>query len=371
MIIHINGNYPHHSLHSQLVSKLADLGYIQYIFIPISDNEYCDKYRIERSELNYNYAKILNITDRMFFFKKIIKIAKYIEKSVKADEIDCIIAHTLYSDGGIARLLNKKYKIPYSVIIRNTDINVHMKLRPYLDWFMKKIIYGACNVILITPSYSNAIYRKMRNLENIKTKLIPNPIDNFWLKSRVSPKKMHKPLEILFVGEINRNKNLDTSIRVISRLNKIGISTCFNIVGDGPQIDKCKHLAAKLEISDKISFYGWHNKKEEIRKYYNNSDIFMMLSFRETFGTVYIEALSQGLPIIYTRGQGIDGYFSQGSVGYSCNPNDVEEIVDSVIKIIKNYEEISENCISQSYGFSIEKVALDYAEVIDNMIINN
>ena len=34
-----------------------------------------------------------------------------------------------------------------------------------------------------------------------------------------------------------------------------------------------------------------------------------MASFKETFGLVYFESMSQGTPLIFTKGQGIDGYF--------------------------------------------------------------
>ena len=52
-----------------------------------------------------------------------------------------------------------------------------------------------------------------------------------------------------------------------------------------------------------------------------------MPSFPETFGLVYVEAMSQGLPIIYTKGQGIDGYFEDGKVGYPVNTKDSNDIV--------------------------------------------
>lgn len=40
-----------------------------------------------------------------------------------------------------------------------------------------------------------------------------------------------------------------------------------------------------------------------------------MPSHKETFGLVYAEAMSQGLPIIYTKNQGFDGQFPDGYVG--------------------------------------------------------
>lgn len=58
------------------------------------------------------------------------------------------------------------------------------------------------------------------------------------------------------------------------------------------------------------------------------SDIFVMVSHSETFGLVYIEALSQGLPILYTRGQGIDGTLKEkiGEAADSYDENSIKKL---------------------------------------------
>ena len=56
-----------------------------------------------------------------------------------------------------------------------------------------------------------------------------------------------------------------------------------------------------------------------------------MLSIMETFGLVYAEAMSQGLPIIYTKGQGFDEQFDEGKVGYHADCFNIEEIVKRII----------------------------------------
>lgn len=60
--------------------------------------------------------------------------------------------------------------------------------------------------------------------------------------------------------------------------------------------------------------------------------VFAMPSIYETFGLVYLEALSQNLPIIYTKEQGVDGMFDD-TIGIGVNPLSIEEI-KKAIKII-------------------------------------
>ena len=54
----------------------------------------------------------------------------------------------------------------------------------------------------------------------------------------------------------------------------------------------------------------------------------------KTFGLVYFESMSQGTPLIFTKGQGIDGYFV-GYIGYSVNPRsyDAKSKVELLLKV--------------------------------------
>ena len=93
---------------------------------------------------------------------------------------------------------------------------------------------------------------------------------------------------------------------------------------------------------------------------YRKSDIFIMPSYNETFGLVYLEAMSQGLPIIYTKREGIDGYFKEETVGYSVNPKDINDIAGKIEMIIHNYNRISKNCYNLVDNFSWDKISKIY-----------
>lgn len=369
MILHINGNYPHHSLHSELVSKLSDMGYLQYVCIPMYEDKYKDVNKIDNSRIKYCYGNIHNFTDKVFFVQKSKKTLAYIEQSCDIKDIDCSIAHTLYSDGAVAYMLYVKYGIPYSLVVRDTDINIHMKLRPHLVSLMRKIVSSAKKVIFICSSYEEVIAKKFsgdeKNKLREKAEKIPNAVNNFWLTGDTRARIYNKPLRLIFVGELIRRKNVDTLIHIVAGLNKGGINSSLTIVGDGKEASKCTKLANKLNIKDKITMHGWQNGKEKLKNLYNMADIFLMLSFTETFGTVYIEAISQGIPILYTKGQGVDGYFDEGSVGYRCHPKDIQGAIGRIIKIMNDYGRISANCINESKRFSWDKVAKSYSKVID------
>ncbi len=94
-----------------------------------------------------------------------------------------------------------------------------------------------------------------------------------------------------------------------------------------------------------------------------------MPSSPETFGLVYIEAMSQGTPIIYSKNAGIDLFFNEGEVGYSVWHNDTSEWTDTILKISENYSNISKNCYEISKKFTWEKAISKFIKIyteIDN-----
>ena len=95
------------------------------------------------------------------------------------------------------------------------------------------------------------------------------------------------------------------------------------------------------------------------------SDIFVMPSKPETFGLVYVEALSQNLPIVYTKGEGFDGFFPEGEVGYSAISGNVASIAEVIMKVIHNYPIIVNNItrLSLEKDFSWPLIATKYMKL--------
>ena len=89
-----------------------------------------------------------------------------------------------------------------------------------------------------------------------------------------------------------------------------------------------------------------------------------MPSLTETFGLVYVEALSQGLPILYTKGEGVDGFFSP-SYGESCNPRSIQDISEKIEKMLIHYEDYS---IEEEYlrlHFDWDLIGNKYLQIFD------
>lgn len=367
-ILHIASQYNGSKVYERLTNSIDNIaGNYQYIYIPT-------RKEIDKKENKGNISYYDNVTynsiDRILYYSRLIKTSSSIEKDIEIKKMDVIHAHTLFADGGVAYRLNKKYHVPYIVAIRSTDVREYIKKMPHAKLYMNKILKNASKIVFISPSLKKELGEHLDNntkemVEN-KTVILPNGIDNYWHDNyNIAKEYIKKRNEINFiqVSELDLNKNLYASIDVIKCLNQNGISAKLTVIGTGREEERYKDYVKESNMEKNILFVGYIKEKEKLKELYRKNDIFIMLSKRETFGLVYIEAMSQGLPIIYTRGTGIDKYFNDGEVGYSLSIDKTNEIMQVIPKILKNYKEMSFRCVEQSKNFKWHDIAEKYEKI--------
>lgn len=365
--------YIGNKLHSKLFSNLNEESLQQTIYVPIRNKGLNNRNLIKGEGLELHYDLILKRYDRYLYKGKINKQMKRIETIVSSlQEFDLVHAHTLFSDGGTAYLLKKKYGINYIVSVRNTDINTFYKYALHQRPFIHKVLQNASAVVFISHVYKQKTLQLLPdNLVNSieeKSYVIPNGIDNQWLEINKRSKKISGPqINLVFAGSLDKNKNLHTVLRVMKESLKTNEKFFLNVAGDGPLKDKLIDFTNRSGFKNKVHFHGNVSLKNLI-KLMDESDIFILPSYKETFGISYIEAMARGLPIIYTRDEGVDGYFKEGYVGFSTNPNSVDEIKKNINKIIENYEQMSMNAISESKKFNWKEISNIYLRLYRKII---
>ena len=373
-ILHLCADYPYTKLYEELVMSLDRINIEQLIYVPLrKDKEYSESINDELRNANLIYSTVFNNVDRLFYTQKINKIFCDIKNKVDFKNIDLVHAHFLFSMGGIALKLKKEKNIDYVVTVRNTDVNLFFKYMFHIRKIGINIMKEVKKIVFISPACKEFVIDRyvpyqLRDYINQKSVIVPNGVNPFWLQNKheKSEYKNNKKVSLIYVGEFTKNKNIDVSINAVRKLKELGYNVNFIIVGGrGDYEYKIKKLA-KIN-QDIIEIYDRIEEKEKLLNMYRKSDIFIMPSRYESFGLVYGEAMSQGVPVIYTKGQGIDGYFKDGEVGYSVNPNDVNDIVKKIEMIIYNYNNISKNCYNLVEKFSWEKIAKIYHNIYKSL----
>ena len=93
-------------------------------------------------------------------------------------------------------------------------------------------------------------------------------------------------------------------------------------------------------------------------------DVLLVPSSAETFGLVYLEAMSQGVPVLYTRGQGFDGQFADGEVGWAVPCRDIRAQAEALRRVAQgDYAALSARCAEQARRYAWPEVAGRWLDV--------
>ena len=364
-ILHINSYYAKSYFYKNLFEEQLQKSLEIKVYIPVS-NEFLNN--------NFNYGEYAKLSycykdwERLIFPFKHNKILKDINKKFDCSNFDVYHAHSWFSNGYIAYKLNEKYKIPYIVAIRNTDINIFYKYMICLRNLGHKILNNASKVIFISPAYQKRVLNDLlpQNIAEIiydKCMIIPNGVDRFWIDNQYSKNNLplYSNIKILYVGNIDKNKNLLTTCKAIELLLKDGVKVEYTIVG---RVQNSK-IYQKILSKKYVTYLGEKNKLELLNIYRENN-IFIMPSRTETFGLVYVEAISQGLPVIYSKGEGFDGWFRDGEVGYGIHCQDYIGLYEQIKNIMLHNIKITPNSIKQ---FSWEVINEKYMSIYNEILL--
>ena len=120
-------------------------------------------------------------------------------------------------------------------------------------------------------------------------------------------------------------------------------------------------------MQDHVVFHG-QMKRDEAQNIVRNADCFVMVSSREAFGLVYVEAMAKGCIVIGTQGQGIDGIVKHGENGFLCKARDVDGLAEIISEIVNlpqdSLQQISTNAIATAANLTDRKVAEHYINSI-------
>lgn len=316
------------------------------------------------SEKGVMFSDCYGRADRLFFMRKEEKVLRELYRSFDVGSFDLAHAHSLYANGYVALDLKRKHGIPYIVAVRNSDVSAFLKVRPWLRDLGVRIMLEAERVVFISPAYRSLVLERyvpeqLQAEIAEKSDVIPNGISRMFLE--------HPPIEqpvgdgtirVIQVGDIDKNKNQLSVARACARLVDRGYRVNFRVVGKRKKASVARRLSrySFVELFDPVS-------QEDLKRMYRESDVFAMPSLTETFGLVYAEAMSQGLPVIYSCKQGFDGWFEDGEVGYAVDSCDVEGIATRIVDCIREQRRFREENPLKAQRFDWDPIGRMYFEM--------
>jgi len=275
-----------------------------------------------------------------------------IEKLI--NDIKPTIIHAQDADTGayIARVLSKKYDIPYVVTLRSLN-------RISDDKVKMNLIHAKFLIGISSRQIADA-----RKIINKDVTFIPHGIGNHFFNE--VEKKVSTPLKLITVSRLLKLKNIDLVIKSLSTYEGDFI---FDIYGEGPEKEDLSLLIEKMKLDEKVKIKGFI-PNEDLPNIFQDYHLFVMPSFPETLGRVYFEAMASGLPVVATKNTGIDGLIIDGKEGFLLNPTNEIDFTQSFHDILFNfiekplsYDIMSRNAKSFSKKFSWNNIVPEYIKL--------
>ncbi len=110
-------------------------------------------------------------------------------------------------------------------------------------------------------------------------------------------------LRILWSGVFEHRKALHLLLQALAMLPP-NVPYELRILGRGPLERRWRRLANKLNIERHCRWLGWLDH-QEVRDQYCWADVFVFTSLRDTTGTVVLESLAAGTPVLTLNHQGV------------------------------------------------------------------
>ena len=218
----------------------------------------------------------------------------------------------------------------------------HYGIIEYLYW---KIFQPICakkyNTIIAVSQAEKNHYADHLNISQKKIKVTHlasadkfKKIDDETLKKSVKKQFKLPDHFILTVGRIHPVKNMETSIRAFAIAKyQYKIPHKFVIVGGfSKYLNKLKIIITQEKLENEVIFTGPIMK--ELPVIYNLADLFLSLSWYESFHQVSLEAMTCGLPMILSNKGGIPEVFE--GVAILHEPDDFKAVADSIAKVLNS-----------------------------------
>ncbi|MEO8665594.1 MAG: glycosyltransferase family 4 protein [Ignavibacteria bacterium] len=282
-----------------------------------------------------------NSVINFFFYNRLKKLLTRIKP-------DLIYCHWIRPWARLSSELADEFKIPF-VIDHHEDIPTLKKIFPDIYKKYLKIFEKTDGIVVHSSINKSELMEEHLKIPGVKVNYLGQ---NF--SAGKEQKKFSSHINnIICVSHLyERRKNIDDLIRAAS-LIKGKIEFRLTIAGEGVLKNEYMELADSLGLTNEILFTG-KKSQDEISSLLDGADIFVLPSYPEAFGIVFIEALAKGLPVITCFGNG--GGEELKLLGYPVvmvKPNSPSDLADAILKLLNDKNKMQE--MSETGKVIVEK----------------
>jgi len=301
--------------------------------------------------LDNNEGKLI----KNWFWPKWLPAIWYLLQIVNKKKIEHILVGHILPLGTVAWLTARFIKVKYSVFLHGMDFAFSCRTTKKKS-LTRKILKRADNIICVN-SYVAGLVSDVLGADQAEKIIVVNPGIEISKKVEVTRptaaqqagagsknnaliKKynLENKIVLFSIGRLVKRKGFDKVIEVLPKVLKEVPNLVYIIAGEGP--DRA-YLENKGNLDQNALIFLGKITDEEKWNWLNLCDIFITISRNikgdfEGFGIVYLEANLVRKPVIAGDSGGVRDAVQNGVNGLLVNSEDIDEIADTIIKLVKD-----------------------------------
>ncbi len=324
---------------------------------------------IHQKKLNltkYNYLpinyqrKTFNIFENLriiFFYIKLI----YFQKPTK------ILLYTIKPNifVSIATLFLLKKLHIYNFITGIGNSYFESKFKKKIIFYLYKIAFLKSTKVIFQNQEDLNFFIVNKLINQNKCVLIPGSgIDCKKFKFQLLKKNNKENFNFLCVSRLIKHKGINEFIKAAKLIKNEFINVSFTLIGSLDN-DYSKQIDINL-LNDFKNMFSYEEYTENVVKYINLCDCFVLPSYREGTSRALLEAAAVGRPIVTTDVPGCNNIVINNFNGYLCQPRDEFSLYTSLKNMINTDYETRKKMSVNGRNHIVKKFELN---IINNKII--
>lgn len=302
-----------------------------------------DEYRLDIPNVTYTNIKIPH---KKFNLINNTMISREIKKVLGKSFYDILI--TSNAPPVIDYLISEKRQANTQHFCWRHDLrrvgNVIGKSKEGMKTRIRNEIYKKLDVLAYRNHYDKIIVYSefMRNMLREKLQVSSNKIIKIpWginTKS-INQKPLTESKKVLYVGRIDESKNVYRLMEAMKIVRQKDKDSKLIIVGPVGEVERKRFFNMLKKTEDAVEYFGviTFDKREELQKLYEESQVVAYPTIDEPWGLVPLEAMANARPVIVGTG-GSRESVENGVTGFYVNPFDVKDIAEKISNLLTSFD---------------------------------
>ena len=309
-------------------------------------------------------------------FRKVLRI-------LKKDKPDVIHIHTELSLGYCGKQVAQSLNIPLvGTFHTNFSDPQYLKvlgifrgriMRFAVKKYQKRF-FSMCDVLVVPSSYT---YRELTgelfhpNIVKISSGIeIPHLLSKSKINNYRKLYQLDKTTNVIVVGRLSREKNIESIIRAFAIVNKRLPNTRLIIIGDGTYTKTLKNIAYSLKLHSVVHFFGMIPHEQIIQKnLVRLGDVFVTTSTTETLGLTTLEAMAQKVLTVGAPEKGLSDILTT-KTAILCHPRKIKSISSKIIYALNmnNRQSLIREAYTLAQSHSKTRVAVKLISIYQSLL---